>query len=76
MMHELATRATQILLLDDKEPIRDLVQTTRRFTGFTVESASTAPSRLALARNDAWILLVLDGNLPGIGRLRSLPRTA
>jgi two-component system OmpR family response regulator len=66
MMRELGSRDERILLVEDEEPIRDLVQTALRFTGFTVESAASGPEGLALARNDAWHLLILDVNLPGI----------
>lgn len=59
-------RDERILLVEDEEPIRDLVQTALRFTGFTVESAASGPEGLALARNDTWHLLILDVNLPGM----------
>lgn len=59
-------RDERILLVEDEEPIRDLVQTALRFTGFTVETAASGPEGLALARNAAWHLLILDVNLPGM----------
>jgi two-component system OmpR family response regulator len=65
-MRELGTREERILLVEDEEPIRDLVATALRFTGFTVETAVSGPEGLALARNDSWHLLVLDVNLPGL----------
>ena len=65
-MRERATREERILVVEDEEPIRDLVTTALRFTGFTVETAATGPEGLALARNDAWHVLVLDVNLPGL----------
>jgi two-component system OmpR family response regulator len=65
-MREMGSREERILLVEDEEPIRDLVATALRFTGFTVETAASGPEALALARNDAWHLLVLDVNLPGI----------
>jgi two-component system OmpR family response regulator len=65
-MREVETREERILLVEDEEPIRDLVATALRFTGFTVETAANGPDALALARNDAWHLLVLDVNLPEI----------
>lgn len=65
-MREPGSRDERILLVEDEEPIRDLVQTALRFTGFTVESAASGPEGLALARNDSWHLLILDVNLPGI----------
>jgi two-component system OmpR family response regulator len=60
------SREERILLVEDEEPIRDLVQTALRFTGFEVESAASGPDGLALARNEPWHLLILDVNLPGL----------
>ena len=65
-MRQPGARDERILLVEDEEPIRDLVATALRFTGFTVEAAATGPEGLALARNDPWHLLVLDVNLPGL----------
>jgi two-component system OmpR family response regulator len=65
-MREFGTRRERVLLVEDEEPIRDLVTTALRFTGFTVETAATGPDGLALARNDAWHVLVVDVNLPGL----------
>src|SRR5918996_1745005 len=65
-MREPGSRDERILVVEDEEPIRDLVQTALRFTGFTVESVASGPDALALARNDPWSLLILDVNLPGI----------
>jgi two-component system OmpR family response regulator len=65
-MHQMGTRDERILLVEDEEPIRDLVATALRFTGFTVETAASGPEGLTAARNDPWHLLVLDVNLPGI----------
>jgi two-component system OmpR family response regulator len=66
MMHERRARDERILLIEDEEPIRDLVATALRFTGFTVATAASGPEGLAQARNDAWQLLVVDVNLPGL----------
>jgi len=65
-MREFGTREERILLVEDEEPIRALVTTALRSTGFTVETAATGPDGLALARNDAWHVLVLDVNMPGL----------
>jgi two-component system, OmpR family, response regulator len=65
-MRELGTRDERILIVEDEEPIRDLVTTALRFTGFTGETATTGPEGLALARNGTWHVLVLDVNLPGL----------
>lgn len=65
-MRDLGSREERILLVEDEEPIRDLVTTALRFTGFTVETAASGPEGLAQARNNSWHLLVLDVNLPGL----------
>jgi two-component system, OmpR family, response regulator len=65
-MRETRSREERILVVEDEEPIRELVTTALRFIGFTVESAATGPEGLALARNAPWHLLVLDVNLPGL----------
>jgi two-component system OmpR family response regulator len=65
-MRERRERDERILLIEDEEPIRDLVATALRFTGYTVETAASGPEGLARARNDAWHLLVVDVNLPGL----------
>jgi two-component system, OmpR family, response regulator len=65
-MRQPAIREDRILLVEDEEPIRDLVTTALRFTGFTVGTAATGAEGLALARNEPWHLLVLDVNLPGL----------
>ena len=43
-MRERSARNERILLIEDEEPIRDLVATALRFTGFTVETAATFPN--------------------------------
>ncbi len=65
-MPEPNSRDERILLVEDGESIRDLVQTALRFTGFSVDSVSNGPDGLALARNERFSLLILDVNLPGM----------
>lgn len=65
-MPEPNSRDERILLVEDEESIRDLVQTALRFTGFSVDSVSNGPDGLALARNERFSLLILDVNLPGM----------
>jgi DNA-binding response OmpR family regulator len=65
-MHQMGSREERILLVEDEEPIRDLVTTALLFTGFIVETAANGPEGLALARNGTWHVLVLDVNLPGL----------
>ncbi len=61
-----ATRHETILVVEDEEPIRELVATALRFTGFQVETVSSGSAALAEARNAAFDLLVLDVNLPDV----------
>jgi two-component system OmpR family response regulator len=68
-MRQLGRREERILVVEDEEPILDLVTTALRFTGFTVETAASGPEGLALARNDSWHVLVLHVNLPGLDGL-------
>ena len=65
-MRQLGRREERIIVVEDEEPIRDLVTTALRFTGFSVDTAASGPEGLALARNASWHLLVLDVNLPGL----------
>jgi two-component system, OmpR family, response regulator len=59
-------RTETILVVEDEEPIRDLVATALRFTGFEVTTASTGSEALSEARNGHYDLLVLDVNLPDV----------
>lgn len=65
-MRQPEPREERILVVEDEEPIRDLVATALRFTGYMVETAGSGPEGLSLARNGVWNLLVLDVNLPGL----------
>ncbi|CAA9527567.1 MAG: Two-component transcriptional response regulator, LuxR family [uncultured Thermomicrobiales bacterium] len=62
----IAPRDETILVVEDEEPIRELVATALRFTGFNVETAVSGAEALAQARNGAYALLVLDVNLPDL----------
>ncbi len=58
------SREESILVVEDEEPIRELVATALRFTGFKVQTAASGSSAVAEARNAAYDLVVLDVNLP------------
>lgn len=55
-----------VLVVEDEEPIRELVATALRFRGFRVETAGSGGEALAEARNGAYALVVLDVNLPDL----------
>lgn len=55
-----------ILVVEDEEPIRELVATALRFTGFQVRTAASGSEALAEARNVSFSLIVLDVNLPDL----------
>ena len=63
---QVAQRDTTILIVEDEEPIRELVATALRFRGYDVESAASGREGLAAARNSACNLLLLDVNLPDL----------
>jgi len=65
-MNARESREESILVVEDEEPIRELVATALRFTGFTVHTAVSGSSALAEARNAAFDLVVLDVNLPDL----------
>jgi two-component system OmpR family response regulator len=60
------TRTETILVVEDEDPIRELVATALRFTGFTVETVGSGAEALSAARNGKYDLLVLDVNLPDV----------
>jgi len=59
-------RDETILVVEDEDPIRELVATALRFTGFTVEPVASGREALAEARKTAYDLIVLDINLPDV----------
>jgi two-component system OmpR family response regulator len=63
---ETKKRTETILVVEDEEPIRELVATALRFTGFQVGTAASGRDGLAEARSAAYGLAVLDVNLPDL----------
>ena len=59
-------RQETVLVVEDEEPIRELVATALRFTGFQVETAASGGEGLSLARNAHPSLIVLDVMLPDL----------
>jgi len=60
------SREETILVVEDEDAIRELVATALRFTGFSVQTASSGAEALSEARNGKFDLLVLDVNLPDV----------
>jgi two-component system, OmpR family, response regulator len=61
-----ASNDQAILVVEDEEPIRELVATALRFTGFQVETAISGREAIVEARNSSFDLIVLDVNLPDL----------
>ena len=59
-------RDEAILVVEDEEPIQDLISTALRFAGFQVTTASSGREALRLAASMELHLLVLDVNLPDL----------
>lgn len=64
--NEGTSRDEVILVVEDEDPIRELVSTALRFTGYDVTTAASGREALAEARNATFDLLVLDVNLPDL----------
>jgi len=68
-------RAARILIVDDEENMRHFLVKLLEAEGFEAAAAPDVPEALALAREGAWDLALLDMRLPGgdgIALLRSL----
>ena len=59
-------RADHVLVVDDDDGIREMLQTTLSFAGFRVSSAADAEAALALLSSDRPDALVLDVMMPGV----------
>jgi two-component system OmpR family response regulator len=58
--------AARVLVVDDEEPIRELVRTVLKYEGFEVETAATGRSALAAIDSFRPALVVLDVMLPDL----------
>jgi two-component system, OmpR family, alkaline phosphatase synthesis response regulator PhoP len=54
----------QVLVVDDEEPILNLVRHSLEETGYQVDTASTCRDALARIKNSAYDLVILDLLLP------------
>ena len=61
-----AERRGTVLVVEDEEPIRELLATSLRFTGFAVEPLESGARALSAIRNHPVDLVVLDVNLPDL----------
>ncbi|MGE3270559.1 MAG: response regulator transcription factor [Chloroflexota bacterium] len=59
-------RDETILVVEDEEPIQDLISTALRFAGFQVTTASGGRDALLMVGESAPSLIVLDVNLPDL----------
>jgi two-component system, OmpR family, response regulator len=55
-----------ILFVEDEEPIRDLVSTMLRFSGYDIKTAVRGSEAISEVRNNMYDLILLDVNLPDI----------
>jgi two-component system OmpR family response regulator len=60
------TEGQTILVVEDEEPIRELVATALRFRGYEVAEAASGGEALAAARTANPRLIVLDVMLPDL----------
>jgi DNA-binding response OmpR family regulator len=63
-----------ILVVDDDEPIRNLLTEELTEEGYRVLTASNARDAIKLVENEPLDLVVLDIRMPGMDGLEALPR--
>jgi diguanylate cyclase (GGDEF)-like protein/PAS domain S-box-containing protein len=68
------TRQASVLIVDDSEPNRDALSRRLARQGFAVATASTGDAALRLAASQAFDLVLLDVEMPGISGLDVLGR--
>lgn len=67
-------KAIRVLLVDDEPAIRRALRTPLQELGFQTMEASRGEEALHLARTDAFDVVLLDINMPGIGGMQTLVR--
>ncbi len=55
---------TRILLVDDEEPVLEMVRTTLEGCGYTVDTANNSQDTLVKVRNQDYAMIILDLLLP------------
>src|SRR3974390_1266388 len=65
---------TTILVVDDDDPIRRLIELELKDDGYEVLTASNAQDALKLVQTEPLDLVILDIRMPGMDGLEALPR--
>ena len=69
-------RNASVLVIDDEEIMRDILQTLLEREGATVSLAESGEAGLALARSQTFDVAVVDVMMPGISGIETLDELA
>ena len=64
-----------ILIVDDEGPMRKLLSSNLKATGYTVRTAADGAEAMKLMEEHTFDLLLLDINMPGLSGVQVLPGT-